>query len=245
VAVVLSFAAGFVDIVGAIAVYDLFTAHITGTTVRLGQRLWEHNWGAASAAIIIVAAFFVASVIGRLLIEAAERAGIRRIASVTFTIEAVLLVCVVALGSRVLAVHPATKAVPIVFVLLAMLGGSMGLQTASLSKIGPLTVHTTFLTGMLNKLAQVLTLLFFGIYDFYFRKKAPKEARFEIRRNAGRSIFFFGIWILYLAGAVCGTWLCKRQQLKALYLPCAILLVVIAADQARPLSIEEEQESEE
>jgi uncharacterized membrane protein YoaK (UPF0700 family) len=249
VALVLSFGAGVVDIVGALTVYDLFTAHVTGTTVRLGQRLFEHNWGAATAAITIVAAFFAASVVGRLLIEAAERAGFRRIASVTFTLEAILLLCVVAIGSLALippgAIEPGMKPTALVYVLLAMLAGAMGLQTVSLSKIGPLTVHTTFLTGMLNKLAQVISLWCFDLYDLYLRHKASEESRLEIRRNTRRAAFFVSIWILYLAGAVCGTWLGRNDQLRSLYLPCALLLIVIAVDQARPLSIEEEQETEE
>jgi hypothetical protein len=29
----------------------------------------------------------------------------------------------------------------------------MGTQTATLTRIGPLTIHTTFVTGMLNKFA--------------------------------------------------------------------------------------------
>lgn len=245
VALVLSFSAGFVDIVGALTVYDLFTAHVTGTTVRLGERLLERNWAAAAAAITIVGAFFAASVVGRLLIEAAERSGFRRIASVTFTLEAVLLLCIAAAGSRTLVVLPGTKPITLTFVLLAILASSMGLQTASLSKIGPLTVHTTFLTGMLNKLAQVIAQWFFDIYDFHFREKGSERLRHDIRRNARRAVFFLSIWLLYLAGAMCGTWFVKWQQLRSLYLPCAILLVVIAVDQARPLSIEEEHESEE
>jgi hypothetical protein len=37
VALVLTFAAGYVDIVGLLTIYNLFTAHMTGTTVHLGE----------------------------------------------------------------------------------------------------------------------------------------------------------------------------------------------------------------
>lgn len=38
-AVLLTFVAGWVDIVGYLAVYHLFTANMTGTTVHLGHDL--------------------------------------------------------------------------------------------------------------------------------------------------------------------------------------------------------------
>jgi hypothetical protein len=38
---------------------------------------------------------------------------------------------------------------------LATLAAAMGIQTATLTGIGPLTAHTTFVTGMINKLAAL------------------------------------------------------------------------------------------
>lgn len=243
----LSFTAGFVDIVGALTVYDLFTAHVTGTTVRLGEHLAHHDWGPAVAAITIVVVFFSASLAGRVLIEAAQRARFKRIASLTLVLEAVLLLFAVAIGtSPHMSAHPSTKVVPVVCVMLALFAGSMGLQTATLTKIGPLTVHTTFVTGMLNKLAQVGSLWIFAAYDLYFRKRdSDGHLRHELRENAQRARLLFFIWILYMVGAGCGALLTKGAGLKALYVPCCILLAVIVIDQARPLSIEEEQEQAE
>jgi uncharacterized membrane protein YoaK (UPF0700 family) len=130
--------------------------------------------------------------------------------------------------------------------MLALLASAMGLQTASLTKIGPLTVHTTFVTGMVNKLAQVTSLWLFDTYDFHSgRKPATEDLRKEIHGHARRARFLFMLWILYLAGAGCGTWFSKTAQLMSLYFPCCILLAVIVVDQVRPLSIEEEQEQAE
>lgn len=57
VALLLTFTAGFVDIVGLLTIYQLFTAHMTGTTVHLGEQLIRRNWPAAVVAASIVAAF--------------------------------------------------------------------------------------------------------------------------------------------------------------------------------------------
>jgi uncharacterized membrane protein YoaK (UPF0700 family) len=244
---VLSFTAGFVDIVGSLSIYSLFTAHMTGTTVHMGQHFVSREWKPAFAAAIIVGSFFVASLAGRALIESGERAGFRRIASITFLLEAVLLFCVVAIGRNGSRVPHELEPMGLVCALLGLLAAAMGLQTATVTKIGPLTVHTTFVTGMLNKLAQVVSLWAFAVYDLRFRKHRSSEVdlRNEASENARKARFLSAIWFLYLAGAGCGTWLDKLVQLNALYLPCGILLAVIAVDRARPLSIEEEQEQAE
>jgi uncharacterized membrane protein YoaK (UPF0700 family) len=91
VALLLSFSAGLVDMVGYIGVFDFFTAQLTGTSVQLGNGLVNHNWVNVSAAAIIVGAFLCGSILGRTLIELGSRKHIRRIASVTLVIEAALL----------------------------------------------------------------------------------------------------------------------------------------------------------
>ena len=82
----------------------------------------------------------------------------------------------------------------------------MGFEIATVTRIGALTVHTTFVTGMLNKLAQLISPLLFRSYDLHaavFSGKAElREQRstiFRVRRN------FSLISSLYLAGAFLGT----------------------------------------
>jgi hypothetical protein len=53
-----TFATGYVDIVGLLTVYRMFTAHMTGTTVHLREQIIQRNWKAAMIAAPIVAAFF-------------------------------------------------------------------------------------------------------------------------------------------------------------------------------------------
>src|SRR5690348_16730034 len=90
----LTYAAAFVDIVGFLSVYRLFTAHMTGTTVHLAENLVHGNWQMTSAAALVVGSFLCGSILGRLLIELGARARVRRIASGALTIEAVLLASV-------------------------------------------------------------------------------------------------------------------------------------------------------
>ena len=87
----------------------------------------------------------------------AARQGVHRIATYTLAFEALLLV----LFARA---TPAMKLGQIVdlhsavyFSLVALLAFAMGVQTATLTHVGALTVYTTFVTGTLTKLSESLT----------------------------------------------------------------------------------------
>lgn len=225
VALLLTLAAGFVDVVGVLSVYKLFTAHMTGTTVHLGEQLIEGNWPAATAAAIVIAAFLIGSILGRVMIEAASRAEMRRVASFTLVLEGVLLASVAWWGSTALENRGADHSnLGVICCLLAMMAAAMGLQTATLTRIGPLTIHTTFVTGMLNKLAQLTALWVFLTRDLHRHAIAePKELRKKRAVVWRRAKLICGIWLFYLVGAVCGTWASLHWQLRSLYLPCVIL----------------------
>jgi uncharacterized membrane protein YoaK (UPF0700 family) len=147
VALLLTFASGIVDIAGYLGIFHFFTAHLTGTTVQLGHGLATRSWKDVAAALTVVGAFVVGSIAGRTLLEIGARKRMCRIASITLAIEAALLL-VVALENS----HPTSP-----YSGLRMLAAAMGIQTATLTGIGPLTVHTTFVTGMVNKFCQLVS----------------------------------------------------------------------------------------
>ena len=101
VALLLTFSSGLVDILGYLGVFHFFTAHLTGTTVQLGHNLLSHNWIDVTAALVIVGAFVIGSIVGRLLIEMGSRRKLRRVATITLVIEGILLVAVAELGRQI------------------------------------------------------------------------------------------------------------------------------------------------
>ena len=236
VALLLTFASGLVDITGYLGVFHLFTAHLTGTTVQLGQSLTTRNWVDAVAAANIVGAFIAGSIVGRVLIEIGARKRIRRIASATLVIEAVVLVAAILFS-------PSEGDVP--FACLALLAGAMGLQTATLTGIGPLTVHTTFVTGMLNKIAQLLSHIVFRGYDLRRKKANDDDARRDQRQDIQMTLFLVGIWIFYVGGAAAGAWVFGLWGVAALAVAIALIGVGFLTDQISPLSIHEEKEQSE
>lgn len=244
VALSLTFAAGIVDIIGYIAVFHFFVGHMTGATVHFGNKLAIGAWDDAAKSGVIILSFVVGSVIGRSIIEAGSRRKKRRVATITLLIEAALIVTFIWL--RPWLIQGGEQSVPlwITCMLLGILAAAMGLQTATLTRIGPLTIHTTFVTGMLNKFAQVFSQWLFWIHDRWkdhigIAEMLRRSLRQTAFHNAG---FMAGIWLSYMFGSVAGTWLHSRWQAGALYVPVLILVLSAAVDQVQPLSIEEERE---
>jgi uncharacterized membrane protein YoaK (UPF0700 family) len=235
IALLLAFASGVVDIVGYRGVFHFFTAQLTGTTVQLGHSLVYGKRSDLGAAAMILAAFFAGSLLGRALIEFGSRKRIRRIASITLLIEIAFLATVAErFGS------PANM-----YLSLAALAASMGIQTASLTGIGPLTVHTTFVTGMVNKLAQLVSHISFRCFDLWTTKTRSPEAARRQSQDIQLASFVFAVWVFYAGGAVLGTWSFEFWGLRALLVPIAFLVIGVATDQFRPLSIREEKEMSE
>jgi uncharacterized membrane protein YoaK (UPF0700 family) len=241
VALLMTFAAGCVDIVGYIELFQTFVAHMTGNTVHVAHDLIERHWWAAGKSACVIAAFLIGSVIGRGLIEMGARKRMRNIASVTILVEMVVIFVVAQFGPRVLPVNPGSATL---FTILSLLAGAMGLQTATLTRIGPLTVHTTFVTGMLNKLAQLISKTLYLTFDIIRSGVATDIASTKQQRShtLWQTGFFFSIWLCYLAGAIAGTGLHPRWGLRALYLAVVLMMAGIGVDQFIPLSIEEESE---
>lgn len=243
VALLLTVTAGEVDIIGYITVYHFFVAHMTGTTVHLGNKLAIRAWTDALRAGVTILSFVVGSIVGRSIIEVGARAKRRTVATITLLAEAGLILIFVwirpGFGNDL-------QAMPlwVTCILLALLATAMGLQTATLTRIGPLTVHTTFVTGMLNKFAQTLSQWLFWLHD-QWRAHATWE---QIIRGSRRHTelrnaqFVMFIWLSYAVGSLAGTWMNSRWASRALYLPVLILVLSAVIDQVFPLSIEEEKE---
>ncbi len=243
IALLLTFASGLVDIVGYVGIFHFFAAHLTGTTVHLGQNLVERNGTEVLSAAAIVAAFLLGSLFGRSVIEAGSRARIRKIGTATLAIEAAMLWGLVEAATRSAAVKSSIANQP--YWTLAVLAGAMGIQTATLTGIGPLTVHTTFVTGMVNKVAQLISHIAFRSYDMARKRPLTASVLRQWHEDIKQAAFLSTIWIFYVCGAAFGTWSYIEWGLRSLFVAVGLLFVGIAVDQFVPLSIKEEVEQSE
>ena len=156
---------GFVDAVGYIALFQIFTANMSGNSVHVGMYLGKLEFSDLARPACAIAAFLAGSTLTRIAMTVAARNGVRRIATYTLAFEALLLLLfaratpVMELG-RIVDLHSA-----VYFSLVALLAFAMGVQTATLTHVGALTVYTTFVTGTLTKISESLTRSLFWGYD--------------------------------------------------------------------------------
>jgi uncharacterized membrane protein YoaK (UPF0700 family) len=242
-ALLLTFVAGWVDIVGYLSVYHLFTANMTGNTVHLGHDLVTGQHAAAIIALSVLGGFVLGSVGGRTLIEVGARVHLRSIASITIAVEAALILAFIAAFK---ALSGTARSLAEICLLLILLAIAMGIQTASLTRIGPLTVHTTFVTGVLNKLAQLLSHFLFRSYDLIRAGEHNVQHLREIRKQHMQEAWFvFSIWFTYFISALTGALCYLRWNVRVLYLPTVLLGIAVVVDQFHPLSLQEEQDQAE
>ncbi len=234
---------GFVDAVGYIALFEIFTANMSGNSVHVGMYLGKADWPDLLRPLCAIVSYVVGMGMTRVTVEAAGRAGVRRIASFTLAVEAVLLILFARATPAMHLGQIVDLQSPVYFMLVALLAFSMGVQTATLTHIGALTIYTTFVTGTLTKLTESFTRSLFWAYDLWRQSRpisdivglAPRQ------RDVQDGATLLATWVCYVAGAAIGTVLKQRWELRSLYVPVAVLLVFIAVDQFRPIGVEEER----
>jgi len=140
----LSFIAGYVDVVGFVALFGLFTAHVTGNFVMIGVGLTGQGAGLATKLLALPA--FVVAVGGARLMETWLAKAQRPATSILLGLQCVFLLAFIAVGEWAAATGNlgATALPATVAGLLAIAG--MGIQNAlsrtSLADLGPTTIMT-------------------------------------------------------------------------------------------------------
>jgi uncharacterized membrane protein YoaK (UPF0700 family) len=235
---------GFVDAVGYIALFQIFTANMSGNSVHLGMYLGEWNLSGLARPVCAISAYVTGMVLTRIAVEAAARGGIRRIASFTLATEAMLLVLFARATPAMYFGQIVDLHSPAYFALVALLAFAMGVQTATLTHVGPLTVYTTFVTGTLTKFAESFSRTVFWGYDRLqeSRRVAAIVTLAPRQEDVRQAALLASTWVCYLAGAALGTLIKHRWELRALYFPACVLLVFVLVDQVRPIAAEERRQ---
>jgi uncharacterized membrane protein YoaK (UPF0700 family) len=242
VALSLTMVGGFVDAVGYIALFEVFTANMSGNSVHVGIYLAKQSWMELLRPLCAIVSYVVGMALTRIAVEVAGRAGLRRIASFTLTLEALLL-AVFAHATPAMHLGQITdQQSPAYFGLVALLAFAMGVQTATLTHIGPLTVYTTFVTGTLTKLTESFTRILFWAYDHLREIGSSNLLRHACKQpDVQEGTMLASTWTCYVIGAAVGTVLKLRWELRSLYIPVAALIVFVVIDIFRPIDVEEEQ----
>ena len=243
IALCLTSIGGFVDAVGYIALFQIFTANMSGNSIHIGMYLANLDWRGLLRPTCAVVAYVGAMIVTRIAVQVGGRCRIRRVVSLTLTVEALLLLLFAHTTPAMYLGQMVDLHSPTYFALVALLAVAMGIQTASLTHIGALTIYTTFVTGSLTKFAESFTRALFWAYD---RIQQNGDVSDTIRlvpqqEDVRDAVFLASVWLCYLFGAALGTLAKYRWELRSLYIPAAALMVFIAVDQVYPVGVEEEQ----
>ena len=241
-ALCLTVVGGFVDAVGYIALFEVFTANMSGNSIHIGLYLAQQDWPNLLRPFCAVVAYVVGMLMTRIAIEVAGRRSLTRIASFTLGLEAVLLAVFAHATPRMHFGQIADLHSPAYFSFVALLAFAMGVQTATLTNFGALTVYTTFVTGTLTKLTESATRSLFWIVDELRRTGISHIVKAGAgQRDIQQVAMLSSIWICYVAGAAAGALAKSHWELRALYAPVAVLAGFVVLDLIWSIGVEEEK----
>lgn len=239
-AVLLAAVAGSVDAVGFLTLAHLFTAHMSGNTVGMGAYLGQRQWGEAFRRGFPVPLFVLGVVCGAGITETAVRRGARSPLAPAFGLEALLLVAFIFFGGG-LALGGDVPGGPEFYTLAALLAFAMGLQSATLRRVGHRTIRTTYVTGMLTNFGEQFVACLFWLGAKRRGRRSPSVLKSfrstSPRESLARMLLYGGVWVGYVCGAVVAGLAESRWAARSLLLPLGGLLLVIALDLIRPIFV--------
>lgn len=226
-AFLLAWVAGFVDALGYLALSHVFTAHMSGNAAAVGAHLGRADWQEAMARGLAIPAFVLGVAIGVLSEALASNRGIRAQLAPAFALEALLLLCFFVCDPQGAAGHPQAGTFRF-FLLVWLLAVAMGIQNATLRRAGGLKVRTTYISGMLTNMAENATL---GFMQWWTQRRPKGTESNEQKESFGSRAAVFGfIFLIFLAGGICGGYGQDRWGARALLAPIAGLVILIARD---------------
>ncbi|MGO4306679.1 YoaK family protein [Cupriavidus sp. RAF12] len=210
----LAFLAGYVDVVGFIALFGLFTAHVTGNFVMLGVELVSASQGVL-AKLLALPVFVVTVALTTLWVARCERRQLPAVRPL-FWMQAALLTGFMACG---LAAAPITVADSPLALLAGMLGvAAMGVQNAQSRLVLPDHVPTTIMTG---NTTQIVIDLVHTIHGAGIPSAEQNAARTRLRKMLPAVAGF-------ACGAVVGAFAYATVGFACLAAPVVILVVLAA-----------------
>jgi uncharacterized membrane protein YoaK (UPF0700 family) len=242
----MTWAAGFVDLVGYVALYGLYTSHMTGNTVSMARHIAEFQWAGVVRRGWPIVSFIFGLILGAFIYEAEKRRSIQVPFPPAIGLEALLIAIfiVAGIGTNFKADIPPQPAFKF-FAMVALLAVPMGIQNVVIRKVGGINVYTTFVTGSLVKFAENLSEYLFWLHDRTrgrLRSRLMKALRVTPRVvEFQRAALTFGLWIIYLTGAVCGVFAIQRWRLLCMLAPLILLTAIALYGVFRPfLALSEE-----
>jgi uncharacterized membrane protein YoaK (UPF0700 family) len=228
VAILLSAIAGYVDALGWTLLSHVYVANMSGNTIAVARGLARRDFGQAAARIWPIVAFTIGLFVSEIAHQIALRRG--RPSSVGWTLgtEAGAIAFV-----SILPWPPATSTIGLDYYLpTGLLALAMGLQNATLVRVGASSVYTTHVTGNITRLAREATR---AVLRMGPSGEHPVRGRFWRQRSARRALLMSGMWIAYCAGALFGALATDQWGRRAALGAVVVLTGLVIADAFEPI----------
>lgn len=234
----LTWTAGFVDAVGFLTLFHIYSANMSGNSVAIAIDSSQNNWGAAMSHAWPVIFFLPGLFTGAAVVRALQVAGAKAPLAPAMLIESALLVLFPFLGQRFQLASGDKYYFSGLFISsVGLLAFSMGFQNAALRQFGGLKNVHTYVTGTLLAMAQGFTEFIF----WFLRRFRPSSTRLRrIRRYASRQpslregAFAGLLWIFYMLGGVMGAFGHSCWKTNCILAPALVLIVIAIISFIRP-----------
>jgi uncharacterized membrane protein YoaK (UPF0700 family) len=208
----LAFVGGYGD-AASFVLAKTFTGHVTGNLVLAAIAVAAHDWRATLGPLSAIVTFLIGIFLSQLIVRPLKAWSSWPLLPTIMGIELILIVTASFALSTGLAYGVG------IFVILLSL--ALGIQNGAFRRIGGISVHTTYLTGMITSLISTEA-----------EQYASEEVPHDVRAHDPKIELLCGIWIAFLLGAGAGA--AMSFHFKALgMLGAALLLIPLALREVR------------
>lgn len=229
--------AGFVDLVGFLLMAHILTANMSGNSVRIGAGSANGNATDVLRRGWPVACFTAGLMASALIHEIGSRRRFLSTSAIAYGLEAALLVY---LQVVYIAGGGMARAAPQYYVPAALLAFAMGVQNATLTRVGALSVRTTHITGTISEFVEGFSQFLFWLFD-RLRASGARRRRRVIsvvtrQRSFQEAALTALLWIAFVVGAISGTYSMRHIHSYLLVPPIIVLIMFLVLDLVRPLA---------
>ena len=203
----LAFVGGYGD-AASFVLAKTFTGHVTGNLVLAAIAVAAHDWRATLAPLSAIITFLIGILLSVLIVRPLKTWSSWPLLPTVMGIEVILLIgASLALSSGL----PHGVGIFVIFLSLAL-----GLQNGAFRRVGGISVHTTYLTGMITSLISTEA-----------EQYSSEEVPHDVRAHDPKIELLSGIWIAFVVGAGTGAALVLHFGALGM-LGAALLLIPLA-----------------
>jgi uncharacterized membrane protein YoaK (UPF0700 family) len=206
----LAFVGGYSD-AASFVLAKTFTGHVTGNLVLGAIAVAAHDWRAMLGHLSAIVIFFLGVFLSALIVRPLKSWASWPLLPIVMGIEVLLIVA----ASLVLA-SGVTHGIEIFVIFVSL---ALGLQNGAFRQAGGISVHTTYLTGMITSLISTEA-------EKYTSEAAPAPGKARDPQIA----LLCGIWIAFVVGAGTGAAMVLRFRALGMLGAALLLIALIPGD---------------